>query len=326
MLDSSCSAPTYTHMAIKELERTGIVKHVVSQNCDGLHFRSGLTMNSLSEIHGNMFVEFCSLCKHNYIRDFDVTERTSFRRHRTGRRCNNCFTNLASSKSDNKNYPKSSQSDRNNNNSISNIDSNDKKNINSKTDTEDDDSDTDNNADQRPALYDSIVHFGEKSHFGFPYNWEAAVRAVDQCDLIVCLGSSLKVLRHYKCLWPGRNRKVSLVIVNLQWTSKDKMAQLKINAKCDLVMRLLSELFEIKVPSYSIDLDPLQQLYRPLDKDEEHTCNRHHIFQQPPLNTTFSNIKCERIRNEAHTVIPDQEVPSTSIPSGWFGKGIKRKK
>ena len=34
--------PTLTHMAIVELVRVGIVKYIVSQNVDGLHWKSGL--------------------------------------------------------------------------------------------------------------------------------------------------------------------------------------------------------------------------------------------------------------------------------------------
>ena len=46
-------------------------------------------------------------------------------------------------------------------------------------------------------LKDSIVHFGEKGPFHSPYNWREASRVADQADLVLCLGSSLKVRESY---------------------------------------------------------------------------------------------------------------------------------
>ena len=77
-------------MALSAMVRDGIVKHVVSQNCDGLHVRSGIPQEKLSEIHGNIFVEYCHSCHSQFWRDFDVSTKSRRNHHDTGRRCGRC--------------------------------------------------------------------------------------------------------------------------------------------------------------------------------------------------------------------------------------------
>lgn len=61
--------PSLTHMALLQLQRTGHLKYLISQNVDGIHLRSGFPRDRLSELHGNMFVEECEKCGKQYVRD-----------------------------------------------------------------------------------------------------------------------------------------------------------------------------------------------------------------------------------------------------------------
>eukprot|EP01039_Chlorochromonas_danica_P005585 gene5585-6148_t len=64
--------PTLTHFALMELTKRGLIHHIISQNVDGLHLKSGLDIDKLSELHGNIFMEICDTCHRRYLREKDV--------------------------------------------------------------------------------------------------------------------------------------------------------------------------------------------------------------------------------------------------------------
>lgn len=79
--------PTPTHMALVELQQQGALKYLVSQNCDGLHRRSGFPPHAISELHGNSNIEECEDCGQQYFRDFACHRANRGRDHATGRSC-----------------------------------------------------------------------------------------------------------------------------------------------------------------------------------------------------------------------------------------------
>eukprot|EP01084_Bolivina_argentea_P147504 258059_1 len=94
--------PTAAHMALVGLMRAGDLKYLISQNTDGLHRRSGIPTEQLSELHGNGTLEKCDKCGKEYARDYYVKQRAARKearrtltkeekkgrwKHRTGRVC-----------------------------------------------------------------------------------------------------------------------------------------------------------------------------------------------------------------------------------------------
>jgi len=77
------AVPGRSHRVLARLWRASLLQHVISQNVDGLHRKSGIPAAHLSELHGNIFVERCSRCGREYERDFNTITSGGY----TGRSC-----------------------------------------------------------------------------------------------------------------------------------------------------------------------------------------------------------------------------------------------
>ncbi|MHA1913646.1 MAG: Sir2 family NAD-dependent protein deacetylase [Promethearchaeota archaeon] len=54
--------PNANHYAVVELMNMGKLNYLISQNVDGLHAKSGISLDILAELHGNMYFMKCLDC------------------------------------------------------------------------------------------------------------------------------------------------------------------------------------------------------------------------------------------------------------------------
>jgi NAD-dependent SIR2 family protein deacetylase len=228
--------PTKCHMALVKLVHEGILKHIISQNVDGLHRKSGIDSLHISELHGNTNLEKCSKCGKDYFRDFRTRTAKNVKEHDTGRKC--------------------------------------------------DDSKC------RGNLRDSIINFGEQ----LPENeltmgfYHAGIS-----DLMLCLGSSLRV--NPAAMMPDETVKNGgkIVIVNLQKTPLDEVAAMVIHAKIEDVMTKLMQKLNLEIPNWQIirrikvsyiskenlNIQPVDEKVSPFSFIKNLKLNRKEIKEEP---------------------------------------------
>jgi NAD-dependent SIR2 family protein deacetylase len=183
-------------MAVSKLIEHGMIKYVVSTNCDNLHLRSGVPLNCLSSIHGDSYLEICHTCKKEHWRDYPVRNNWHRHEHETGRKCEVKGCN--------------------------------------------------------GELLDTIVNFGEDE---LEEPWNKAVENMKKSDLVIVLGSSLRVRR--SCDLPvmcfddtDGKENVRLVIVNLQKTPQDERAQMVVHSRTDAFMKVVMRELNLEIDDY----------------------------------------------------------------------------
>lgn len=172
--------PTKTHLVLTKMCNLGMITGLISQNVDGLHMRSEFPRKKLVELHGNVFLEQCSRCKHEV---FHRTDVGGVGCKPTGRSCPECRTG---------------------------------------------------------KLHDTVLDWDT------PIDDELIKQAEEwmrNADLVLCLGTSLRIVPAANLPMLMETTTGKLVIANLQPTPLDGKADLVLHCEVDIVMERLEQEF-----------------------------------------------------------------------------------
>lgn len=214
------AVPTFSHMALVALLKDKLT-HIVTQNVDCLHRRSGVPASRLSELHGNICMELCASCGTEYIRSFEIE---TLSRNPTGRQCDHCDGVLRDCLLDWNDELEPSIFER---------------------------------ARQESEIADLHLCIGTSMQMSpaaqLPFASKKAHRVAR-----THLARRRKAEQDKKALppatsspWRGDEEPPKVVILNLQKTSQDFRADLVIHAKSDVVIGKVMECLGIAVPEFT---------------------------------------------------------------------------
>jgi NAD-dependent SIR2 family protein deacetylase len=249
------TTPSYTHLALVELLERKMLDYIVSQNVDGLHVKSGIPPQCIAELHGNVFLEECSVCKHRYYRH---CETGSVGLKPTGRYCTqpDCSPAVSmethvisvsvygSAQTDSHSQTRSTDTDTSSGTCT--------------TSAVPSPSPSPSPPPPPPApptisvgLSDTDSKTGAAPLIDCTLDWDDELRDLDEAiertkkaDLCMCLGTSLRIRpagnMPMRCVRRnGKDREGDLVIVNLQKTHLDRHCTVRSFVKCDELMQLI---------------------------------------------------------------------------------------
>jgi mono-ADP-ribosyltransferase sirtuin 6 len=183
--------PTIAHNTLADLIKLDRLKYIITQNCDNLHLKSGVPSTHISELHGNVFIEYCEECGKEYQRDFCVDLwSTNCYKEKWYVKCSTCKLNHYTSRKC----------------SVKKCGG---------------------------RLRDTIVNFGDMLHDKVCGGLPKAEENSKISDLMLCLGSSLTVSPANSLTSLSKQ----LVICNLQRTSQDSSATVRVFAPCNGSLR-----------------------------------------------------------------------------------------